>query len=66
MKLANVDCTPMRFQPGDRILVRIRVSLSSGQKNDIRRIVEKWAGNMVEVLVIGPEMEVQVERFGGA
>jgi hypothetical protein len=60
--LAEVHCTPLRFQPGDRILVRVLGPCDNERKNRIDRMVTKWAGGDVEVLVYSAtEMSISVE-----
>lgn len=59
-KLADVQCSRLQFQPGDRILVRCHRKLSDEEERKLRRSVERWAGNCVEVLVINA-LEVSVE-----
>lgn len=61
-RLADVQCTPFRFQPGDRILVKVKHPITNEQAARIRKTVEKWAGNMVEVLVTDTTlMEIEVD-----
>lgn len=61
--LADVRCTPMRFQPGDRILVKVYTNLSAEQERKLRRVVERWAGGICEVLIINANTtEIQVEH----
>lgn len=53
----------MRFQPGDRVLVKVYRSLDSAQRKKLRRGIEKWAGDCVEVLIYdATEMEISVEQ----
>ena len=63
-RLADVQCTRMQFGPGDRLLVRVRQGPISGEANrKIHRMVQKWAGDHVEVLVIDlTQLEIEVER----
>lgn len=64
MKLADVQCTPIRFEPGDRILVRVHQRITPQQSKQIRRTVEKWAGNIVEVLVIDMTlMDIEIQKL---
>ena len=61
-KLADVQCTRLKFQPGDRVIVRVFRQISLEQEKRLKRTVEKWAGDVVEVLVInGLEMSIDVE-----
>lgn len=62
-RLADVQCSRMQFQPGDRILVRVFQQLDKEQLRRLQRSVERWAGNHVEVLIIDvTKMEISVER----
>jgi len=57
-KLMDVQCSRMQFQPGDKILVKARTILSSLERKQIRKMVEKWAGDHVAVLVVDPSLEI--------
>lgn len=58
-KLADVQCSRFQFQPGDRLLVRCHRHLSKEEERRLKKTVERWAGNQVEVLVINA-LEVQI------
>lgn len=63
-KLADVSCSPMRFLPGDRLLVRCQFSPSPAQVDSIKRTVQKWAGDHVEILVIDAlAIEIELDRI---
>ena len=51
-RLADVQCSRMQFVPGDRILVKVKADLSAEQHRRLRKSVERWAGNCVEVLIV--------------
>lgn len=61
-RLADVQCSRLQFQPGDRVLVRVRHRISPEQRKRLQKTVERWAGDHVEVLVIDLGMEVEIER----
>ena len=62
-RLADVQCTRMQFGPGDRLLVKSRRPINKEEKKKIHRMVQKWAGDHVEVLVIDlTQLEIEVER----
>jgi hypothetical protein len=62
-RLADVHCTRVKFEPGERLLVQLRQPLDSEAKKKLQRTVERWAGDHVEVLIVDPTiMEVSVER----
>lgn len=58
-RLADVQCSRLRFMPGDRIIVRSRVVLDKEDQTKLKKTVERWAGDGVEVLVVClPEYDV--------
>jgi hypothetical protein len=61
-KLMDVNCVPMRFESGQRLLVKTRVPVDAAERKKIHKMVQCWAGDHVEVLVIGPQLEIQVEQ----
>ena len=62
-RLADVQCSRLQFQPGDRILVRSYHKLDVSETRKLRKTIEKWAGVSVEVLIYdGTEMEITVEK----
>lgn len=62
-RLADVQCSRLTFEPGDRVLVRSYHKLSKDEKRKLRRTIRKWAGCEVEVLIYDANvMEVQVEQ----
>jgi len=61
--LADVKCSRIQFQPGDRILVRTYQNLDAEQKRKLRATIVKWAGVEIEVLIYSStEMEIQVDK----
>ena len=61
--LADVKCSAYKFEPGDRVLVRVFQSLETTQMEKLKRTVQKWAGPDVEVLIYNnTKMEVSVEQ----
>lgn len=62
-RLADVQCSRIKFEPGDRVLVRVYDTLDADQQRRLRRTIQKWAGVEVEVLIVdGRRMEVEVEK----
>lgn len=62
-RIAEVQCSRIQFRPGDRVLVRVHQDLSAEQVNRLRKSVEKWAGDQVEVLIVNClQMEVEVDQ----
>lgn len=65
-RLADLDCTAFRFQPGDRVLVKVKVPLDQATKERLRRIISKWAGDIVEVLVLDDyPSKIEIEVISG-
>lgn len=61
-RLADVQCSSMKFEPGARLLVRSRQPLDKEARKKLHRMVQKWAGDHVEVLVIDlTKMEISVD-----
>ena len=62
-RLADVQCRRLKFEPGDKVLVRTYINLDPQQTKKLKRSVEKWAGDCVEVLIYNElEMSIDVER----
>ena len=60
--LADVQCTRLVFQPGDRILVKVYHHLDKDQEKKLRRTVQKWAGVDVRIhIVCALDMELIIE-----
>jgi len=65
-KIANVQCSRLVFQPGDRIIVRVCTDLDRDQKRKLLQSVRKWAGTDVEVLLVDVRMfDIEIEKAGG-
>jgi hypothetical protein len=64
-QLADVRCSKIRFQPGDRVLVRTYSKLDAEQCRKLRASIIKWAGCEVCVYIYnGLAMEIDVEHKG--
>ena len=63
-QIADVQCSRLTFQPGDRIIVRVRVNLDNDQRRKLRKSVQKFAGCEVDELIIN-ELEIDVEVAKG-
>ena len=62
-RLAEVQCSRLQFQPGDRVIVRTTHRLDAGQQRKLRRSILKFAGVEVEVLIYCmTDMEITVEK----
>jgi len=63
-RLADVKCTRIQFQPGDRVIVNVYHHLTIDEKKKLSRTIVKWAGEDVEVLVVDRNyMEVIVDKY---
>ena len=53
-RLAEVHCTKIKFDPGDKIIVRTNNldPLGIGEQKKLRRTIEKWAGCELEILIV--------------
>lgn len=61
-RLADVCCTPVHFQPGDRIIVRLYQRMDGESMARLKRTVERWSGGQTEVLVVDTtiaDLEIQ-------
>lgn len=60
-RIADVSCIPIRFRPGDRLLVKVNHMLDPGSKARLKKSIERWAGDQVEVLIIElPLLEIDI------
>ncbi len=51
-KLAEMHCSRIQFNSGDRILVKVFRDLSTDDVRKIRKSIEKWAGDGIPVLIV--------------
>ena len=62
-KIANVQCSRLKFEAGDRIVVRVHSPLTDRQKGRLKEIVQEWAGADVSVLIVDLRLfDVEVEK----
>lgn len=62
-RLADVQCSRLTFNPGDRVLVRTHQRLDKDARRKLHRTVQRWAGVDVEVLIYCLlDMEVDIEH----
>ena len=62
-KLADVQCTRMKFEPGDKLIVRVRHTLHPDQRKNLKRGVQKWDGEGVGVMIVEvPLLDIEVEK----
>ena len=59
--IAEVSCVPLRFKPGDKILVKVWMDLTDQQRQRLKRTVESWSG--VEALIIDARVvELEIKK----
>jgi hypothetical protein len=64
-RIAEVQCSRLQFEPGDRIIVRVYQPLDKEAKRKLRKTVEKWGGD-VEVLIVDCTVfDVDIDKSGG-
>ncbi len=62
-RLADVSCSKVHFDPGDRIIVRTFHQLNIEEKKKLTKTIQKWAGCEIEVLIYCIlDMEMEIER----
>jgi hypothetical protein len=62
-RIADVHCTPLRFSPGDRILVTVHHRLDDDAKKKLRSSIQRWAGVPVEILIACDlDMEIKIDE----
>ena len=62
-KIAEVQCQRLKFEPGDRIVVRVNGRLDPDQHKKLVKSIERWAGVSVEILVIDlTMMDIDIEK----
>ena len=65
-RIADVNCSRLQFNPGDRVLVRTTHRLEKESIKKLRRSIQKWAGCEVEVLIYCIlDMDIKVEKTNG-
>jgi hypothetical protein len=62
-RIADVQCSRLVFQPGDRILVKTNYRLDPEARRKLTAGIRKWAGCEVEVLIYSKlDMEISIEK----
>lgn len=62
-KVADVQCSRIKFEPGDRVIVRSHHRLSHEQAAKLRKSLQKWAGCEIEVLIVDlTQYDVEVDK----
>ena len=64
-RLADVKCSRIVFQPGDRVLVRCYHKMEPEQRKHLYRSVQRFCGEDVEVLIYNPfDFDLEIEHRG--
>lgn len=50
--ISDIQTTRMKFNPGDRILIRTSVNLSQAQQDQLKKSITKFAGEDVRILIM--------------
>jgi hypothetical protein len=62
-RLAEVSCSRLKFDPGDRLLVRTTFRLDATQEKNLRAQICKWAGCEVAIYIYCVlDMDIQVGK----
>jgi len=60
--IANVQCHRLKFEPGDRIIVRLNRKASQDEKNKLHDLIQKWADQDVNILIVDlAHFDIEVE-----
>jgi len=61
-RIADVQCSRLRFEDGDKVLVRVYQKLSRQESNRLKNMIQKWA-SPAEVLVVDCTLfDVRVDK----
>ena len=62
-QIADIQCSRLVLQPGDRLIARVQVNLDNDQIKRLRKSIQKWAGCEVEVLFINVNtLNIEVQK----
>lgn len=62
-RIADVQCTRLVFQPGDRIKVDVNYPLDKDEEKKLLRSIRRWAGVDVRILIVDrTKMRVEIEK----
>ena len=59
-RLADLKCSTVKFQKGDRILVKSNQILDMGARKRIHKAISNWSGGEVPVFVADPRIEIEI------
>ncbi len=62
-RIADVQCSRIKFEPGDRVLVKVHHKLTRNDQKKLERSIKAWAGKEVRVLIVDTTfMEIEIDR----
>ena len=63
-RIADVQCSRLTFQPGDRLVVKSKHRLDAASIKKLLNSVRRWSGPDVELIYICTlDYEIEVEKF---
>jgi len=51
-RIADVQCSRLQFQPGDRVLVKSTHRLGVDVQKKLRRSIQRWAGCEIRIFFV--------------
>lgn len=61
-RIANVQCSRFKFEPGDSVLVKTFYNLDKDGEARLRRIIQRWAGVEIRILIVDcTKMDVRID-----
>lgn len=62
-RIANIQCSKLRFEPGDCLLVRSFHRLDKHDKEKLRKSIQKWTGEGVRIFIICTlDLDISIEK----
>ena len=62
-RLADVQCSRMQFEPGDKLIVNVNHPLDKDAHTRLMATIQKWAGVDVNILIVDrTQMQVRLEK----
>ena len=67
-RIADVQCSKIHFDPGDKILIRTTHRLDHLEKEKLKKSISKWAGCELDIFiycVLDMDMTIEKGIIGG-
>ena len=62
-RLADVQCSRIKFEPGDRVIAKVHHKLTRDDQKKLEKTIKEWAGKEVKVLIVDTTfMEIEIDR----